>query len=264
MKKNLLTFAFILSLTVSVSSKEKGVDRDDVIAEEHTDATAVQEEPESGSWVILDGSPYDFIFSWKKKAKESHWTGFGFAFSNLKGLGNVDLDLSRSYSMVLNVGDYIVPLNQNWLMITGWGFDWSRYHFRGNQSVRAVDGTTLFLPDPEDREYRDSKLLVYYATLPVLLEYQMKWNSRQMFFVYGGVEGLVKLYSKSQAEIRTPNGIKKEIYKGLDLLPLNFRFAGRIGFRDFSIFGYYQPLSLFEKGNGPDIHPYGLGLMLNF
>ncbi|MDR1527898.1 MAG: PorT family protein [Dysgonamonadaceae bacterium] len=252
MKKKLLTCALIALQTLPLFSQE-------------TVATTVKEEPDNKSSVSFSGSPYDFIFSWKKKATESHWTGLGFAFSNLNGLGDVDLDLSHSYSVILNVVDYIVPLHPNWLITTGVGFDWSRYHFRGNRSLLADGGKTHFYTDNEPgREYRDSRLLLYYASIPLVFEYQTKTSNGQTFFVYGGVEGLVKLYSKSQAKIQTPEGIKKETYNGLHLVPLNFRFTARIGFRDFSLFGYYQPLSIFGKGKGPDIHPYGLGLMWMF
>jgi len=262
MKKNVLTLAFIVLFTLSAFSQEEVIVEEAVVAVDTV--PIVMAEPELKSSIFFNGSPYDFIFSWKKKANKSHWTGFGFAFSNLNNLGDVDLDLNRSYSIVLNLGEYLVPFNQHWLLATGLGFDWSRYHFRGNKSLQFADGRTDFLPDEEGRDYRDSKFLIYHATIPLLLEYQTKFNRRQRFFVYGGVEGLVKLYSKSQVEIKAPNGKTKEAYKGLNLVPLNFRFTGRIGFEDVSIFGYYQPFSMFEKGKGPDIHPYGIGLMLNF
>ena len=264
MKKNVLSLVFILLFTLPAFSQEEVFIEEEVVATDTVLCAKAEVEQESKSTVIFSGSPYDFIFSWKKKAKESHWTGFGFAFSNLVDLGDVNLNLSRSYSIVLNLGDYIIPFNQHWLLATGLGFDWSRYNFRGNKSLQIVEGKTEFLPDRDNREYRYSKLKMCYATIPLLLEYQTKFNRRQHFFIYGGVEGLVKLGSKSQVEIKTPNGNIKETYKGLNLLPLNFRFTGRIGIEDVSIFGYYQPFSMFEKGRGPDFHPWGIGMMLNF
>ncbi|MDR1683505.1 MAG: PorT family protein [Candidatus Symbiothrix sp.] len=218
---------------------------------------------ESCSLVISNGVSYNFIFNWKKLPTESHWTGCGFAFSDLRNLTDANLNLSRSYSVVLNLGDFILPFNRHWLFAVGWGFDWSRYHFRGNIALQETGGITQFVPDPENRDYQDSKLLVYYATIPLLLEYQTKVKNNT-FFIYGGVEGLIKLYSKSRAEIKTLGGIQKTDYRDLNLLPLNFRFTLRAGFDDFSIFGYYQPYSPFEKDKGPEVNPCGLGLMLNF
>ena len=222
-----------------------------------------KEEQEKGSSVLYDGSAYNFIFSWKKKATKAHWNGLGFAFSNWNELEGADLQLNQSYSVVLNLVDYIVPLDHHWLLTTGLGFDWSRYHFKGDVGLREQDGVTQFLPNSEGLKYRDSKFIAYYATIPILLEYQTKAGGKTIF-MYGGVEGMLNLYSKSQVEVRTPDGIKKVHNKGLNVLPLNYRFTARIGLDDISLFGYYQPNSPFQKGKGPDVQPYGIGIMLNF
>ncbi|MDR1523770.1 MAG: hypothetical protein LBS79_00745 [Tannerella sp.] len=211
------------------------------------------------SLVSLNGSSYDFIFNWMKKPAEAHWTGIGFAFSNLENLQGADLNPNRSYSVLLNLTDYTVPLNYHFLFVTGLGFDWSRYHFRGNTGLQYADGIANFAKDPE-REYKSSKLLVYYATIPIILEYQTKSH----FFISGGIEGLVKCYSKSQLDIRRPQGnIEKIHYRNPNIPPLNARFVLRTGFEHFSFFGYYQLFSMFEKGKGPDVRSFGIGLMLH-
>ena len=221
-----------------------------------------QEENQSeseNSVITLNGSSYDFIFNWSKKAKESHWTGLGFAFSQLNNLEGADLNLSRSYSIILNVGDYIVPINRNWLFVTGAGLDFSRYQIRGNNALQVSDNITQFVPGNETQEYRNNRLIVRYVTIPLLLEYQAR-----SFFIYGGVEGLINVFSRSRAEIKTPDDTKKVSYKNLNILPLNFRFTLRAGIDDFSVFGYYQPISMFEKDKGPNVNSSGIGIMLNF
>jgi len=215
------------------------------------------------SSVYYDGSSYGFRWSWGKEAGEAHWSGLGFAFSNWNGLEDADLILNRSYSVVLNLFDYTVPLHRHWLGVTGLGFDWSRYHFKGDIGLREEDRVTQFLPDSEGRKYRDSKFLAYYATVPILLEYQTTFGEKTVF-IAGGIEGMLNLYSKSQVEIRTPDGIKKKHYKDLNVLPVNYRFATFIGVNSFTLFGYYQPNSPFQKGKGPDVQPYGMGLLLSF
>jgi hypothetical protein len=240
--KKVLFLICILSLTASVFAQE-----------------------EEKSNILLDGSNYNFIFSWKKKPTESHWTGLTFAFSNLNGLDkeNVNLKLDKSYSINLNVMDYNIPLHYHWLFFSGLGFDWSRYHFKGNVGLQDSDGISRFLPDREGRSYRDSKLLVYYATIPLLIEYQKKIGRNKTFFINGGVEGLINLYSKSQVEAKTQDGIKKLSYKDLNILPVNFRLVLQAGFDDFGIFGYYQPYSMFPKGKGPELRSFGIGIALH-
>jgi len=250
--KKVLFLICLLPLTTVVFAQE----------EEKSDSLVAEK-----SNILFDGSSYNFAFSWKKKPTKSHWTGIGFAFSNLNDLDQEanDLILNRSYSITLNAVDYIVPLHYHWLFVTGWGIDWSRYHFRGNAALQSgSDGITRFVPDPEGRSYRSNKLLVYYATIPILLEYQKKIGGDKTFFVNGGVEGLVNLYSKSQVEIRTEqDGIKKVSYRDLNILPVNFRLVLRTGFDDFSIFGYYQPFSMFQAGKGPELRSIGIGIALN-
>jgi hypothetical protein len=227
-----------------------------------TGSTFAQEEERSD--ILLDGSSISFIYSWKKKPTDSHWTGLSFAFSNLNGLDkeNVDLRLNQSYSIDLSLIDYNVPLHHHWLFVTGLGFDWSRYHFKGNIGLQDADGITRFLPDVEGRNYRDSKLLVYYATIPLVLEYQKKIGKGRTFFINGGVEGLINLYAKSQVEVRTQHdGVRKVSYKDLNILPVNFRFVLKTGFSHyFGLFGYYQPYSMFQKGKGPDLTSFGIGI----
>jgi hypothetical protein len=262
MKKVLVSMVGILLFSVSVFAQE-------VVADEEK------------SSIFFDGSSYHFIFQWGKGENfsgistnrtssnklSSHWTGAGFAFSRLENPGNIspapNLNLSRSYSVVLNLMDYNIPLSKHWVIASGLGFDWSRYHFRGNIGLQEVGGISQFVKD-QQWEYESNKLLIYYATIPLLLEYQTAIGRNKHFFIYGGVEGLVKCYSKSQLDMQTLNGIQKVNHHDLNLLPLNFRVTCRAGFDDFSVFGYYQPYSLFEKDKGPEMYSRGIGLMLNF
>jgi hypothetical protein len=255
MKKNLLFIVCAIVFYMPVFSQELTVIEEEIIE---------VQEPEASSSIVYDGSSYDFIFNWKKKPTESHWTGFGFAFSNLEDLQEADLKSDKSYSIILNVGDYIVPLNHHWLFVSGVGLDWSRYHFKGDTGLRNIDGITRFVPAEEGQRYKSSKLLTYYVTVPLLLEYQTHVSRNQTFFLQGGLEGLIKYYSKSEVEIKTDGRDRKVNFRDLSIRPLNARMVFRAGFDDFSLFGYYQLFSMFEKGKGPEVFPCGLGVMLNF
>jgi hypothetical protein len=195
------------------------------------------------------------------RATESHWAGFSFAFSNLKDLPkDVNLSLERSYSISWNVDDREVPIHPHWMLVSGLGFDWSRYHFDGNAFLKNADGVTGFYQN--DRELKDSKLLVYYGKIPFLLEYQTRVHGRT-FFVQGGVEGLVKLYSKSRIEVKNGSHIDKEDFRNLKIYPVNMRLFMQIGFTNLGIFGYYQPFSMFQNGYGPNLRSFGIGIAIN-
>jgi hypothetical protein len=160
------------------------------------------------------------------------------------------------------VGEYNVPLSHHWLLASGLGVDWSRYHFNGNKCLRDIDGIAQFVPDEQGRDFKDSKVLLYYAKVPLLFEYQIKRRCTT-FYVNGGVETLLKLYSKSQVEVRANDGIHKIDLKGFNIFPVSARFLLQAGINNVNVFGYYQPVPIFQKGKGPELNPFGAGIMFS-
>ena len=221
---------------------------------------------ENYSSVTVSGASYSFIFDWREHPSESHWTGFGYAFSTLRDIEyeNVDLNLSKSYSTSLNLSDCIYPLGYNWLIGSGLGFNWLRYNF-GGIGLENINNVTQFVPPGANETYYNGKLRVCYVTVPLFLEYQKK-NGGHTFFINGGVEGLIRCGSNSLVEVQPDSGKKHKSSLGRDLniLPVNFRFFMQVGFANLGFFGYYQPYSIFEKGKGPDVKPMGIGLKLSF
>lgn len=219
--------------------------------------------------VFRDGVAYDFGFSWKKQ-KESrlkkhlnpHWSGIGFSFINFTDLDSPGLDFQSSYSINWNIMSASVTLDHHWLLLSGIGVDWSRYHFKGDYGLQEINNITQFVPAEEGLSYRDSKLLTYYFTIPLLMEYQHK-----SLFVNAGPVVYINCYSKSQIEVRheRSDGVDKvRLGKGLNILPFNLRFMAQIGIGDFGLIGYYSPFSLFSKDKGPELHPWGAGVKINF
>jgi hypothetical protein len=263
MKKILITIAFLLAITICGKAQENSSDTSK-IANRNTKV----EEPKSS--VHVNGKAFNFIFDWGKKSKtayqpESHWTGFGVSLSYLSNLG--DVSLSRSYSIYLNLLEFGIPVGKNIMFGTGLGFDWQHYSFRRNVVLKTdSEGFTGFFHDT--REHAKNRFNLYHLVVPFIFEYQTRikampnWNNE--FFVQAGIEALVKTSSQSYAKVKTNGGVEKEKYSGLNISPLTFRFILKAGFERFSIFGYYQPISIFEKDKGIDIKPYGIGLMLNF
>ena len=267
--KKMVILACGLAFSAAVSAQDTLVvatrEVTEVNSDENGEVTTTKSE--STSFVLLDGSlTTDFAHFWnpkaRKKARQAHWSGFGFAFSNLEGLQpDVDLKLTRSYSFILNLGTHVVPVHPHWLLFTGVGLDFSRYHFKGNVGLKPVGNKAEFVPDEDVSAYKYSKFVAYYVTIPVMLEYQTRLG-RDKFFINGGVEGMLKYTSK--AETKLGKIMDTYNWNDVNVLPLNYRFSGRIGIGDLALFGYYQPHSPFEGGKGPDVQPYGIGLLLGF
>lgn len=230
---------------------------------------AQENEKNFGSIVFRDGIAYDIGVTWGKYSKKKdkkrlhpHWSGMSFTFSNLGNITTPGLDFTSSYSISWNVASASVTIDRHWLIATGFGIDWSRYHFKGNYGLQEVDGVTRFVEAEPDDSYRDSKLLTYYFTIPLMLEYQLNG-----FYFHAGPMVYINCYSKSQIELRHGRGNdvdKIRLGKGLNILPVNVRFMGRVGIGNFGLFGYYSPISLFGEGKGPELYPWGAGVCWNF
>jgi hypothetical protein len=257
MKKYLLIIvcALLFSVSVSVSAQE-----DTTVCKNNN-----VKNTESTSIVSFDGTIVDVVFFWKKKDKamSAHWGGLQFAFVGLDGLKGADLKQSKSYSISFAVAEKNLTLSNHWLLVSGLGLDFTRYHFGGDIGLQGKSEVTQFLPAQEGQSYKASKLLTYYFTIPLMLEYQTNISRRKTFFIVGGMEGLIKYYSKSQVDIRTPRGVSKtSLGRDLNILPINGRFLLKTGVNGFGVFGYYQPFSMFKSGKGPDVRSFGIGLSL--
>ncbi|WP_419034345.1 hypothetical protein [Dysgonomonas gadei] len=215
-------------------------------------------EPESS--VMYDGSSYNFIFSWKKKKHLSpHWTGIGMGFMNYDDIPNGNLKMSTSHNFTVNIIDFHKQIkNSNWLLVSGIGSEWSRYHFDDNSALTKKDGITVFEPAPEGINYKATQLIAYYVTIPLLLEYQTS-----NFHISGGVVGFLKYYSKSQVKFKDDEGTHKvSMGQDLNIRPIDMRFRLQMGINNVGVYGYYAPFSMFSKDKGPDLKTYTIGIMI--
>ncbi|GHU63841.1 hypothetical protein FACS1894123_07450 [Bacteroidia bacterium] len=242
-----------------------------VFAQDEENKSAHIETDESKSFVLLGGMNSDLVFLWKKdykkareRAEKEHWSGCRFEFINLEGLQGANLKQSQSYAISVMPIDVYHAISKHWLFVSGAEVEWARYHFGENRGLEGKSDYTHFAPAPEGFSYKSSKLLVYNINIPLVLEYQKKLASRHTFYISGGVEGLIKCYSKSQVDVRTPQGIQKtSLGRDLNLRPINMRFVLKVGIDDYGIFGYYQPFSMFENGKGPEVRSFGIGICTN-
>ena len=262
MKTNFVTLLFCLSFSAVCLAEHE---QDSIIVKAIENPEISEPETTNTSSVTYNGSPYNFIFSWKKKHQyEPHWTGFGMAFIGFSELEDVYLKSSKSYSFMLNLTSTYLPLYHNWLMVSGIGLDFSRYHFKGDVGLGYDGLNTAFIPSADpDIHYRSSRLLTYYVTIPLLIEYQKSVAKNKGFYLSGGIVGYVKYYSQSRVE----HSITRQRVKlgtDLNILPVNVRFMLQAGIQDVSIFAYYSPISLIENGKGPELKPMGIGLRLDF
>ena len=263
MRQLIIILAFSL-FTISVFADDIKQPQDTVTGLVTTTRTETEKiiptvvEPESS--VMYDGSSYNFIFSWKKKKHLSpHWTGIGMGFMNYDDIPNGNLKMSTSHNFTVNIIDFHKQIkNSNWLLVSGIGSEWSRYHFDDNSALTKKDGITVFEPAPEGINYKATQLIAYYVTIPLLLEYQTS-----NFHISGGVVGFLKYYSKSQVKFKDDEGTHKvSMGQDLNIRPIDMRFRLQMGINNVGVYGYYAPFSMFSKDKGPDLKTYTIGIMI--
>lgn len=259
--------AFGLICSVQAGVNETKGNSDNTLRSDSTDLRSNSFDDETRSYVLFDGSSHDFAISWKKSKSRkyhTHWSGFGIGLLSYdeSKVPNSSLIPSRSLSYSLNITSYGFHIrNTNLMLVTGLGFDWHRYHFDDNARLDRVDGVAQFLPAPEGIKYKSSKLLAYYATVPLMLEFQ----PTRKFHLAAGAVAFINYYTKSQVKYYV-NGDKhiEDMKRDLNLRRFDVKLKAQMGIGGFNIYGYYSPASMFEKHRGPDLKPFNIGLMLGF
>lgn len=202
--------------------------------------------------------------SWKSKHFDPHWSGFGMGFANFADKGDADdipVRSGKSLEYTLNFIEKAIPISSHyrWAIVTGIGTRWTRYHIKGNNHFEEIDDYTYLVEAPEGIRYKKSKLGITYLSIPALLEWQ---NPRGNLFFSAGAVGSVKTWSSSRIEYYDEDGKKRKrkAGKGMTLRPLTMDFMAQIGTRNWSIYGKYSPISIFEHNKGPELYPYSIGI----
>jgi hypothetical protein len=255
MKKYLLLSLFIL-LALSLFSQEN-------VAEEIINEETTEEDSDYKSKISVNGFSSDFIFSWKREI-QGHWKGVGIDFSQLSGKDDVALNFGKSIGLSANMFQESYVFNPHWLVSVGIGFGYNQYRFKDDIALKQMDGKTTFVSPPEGATYKSSQFTYSFVNLALVFEYQTKLTKSTPFFVLGGIESIAPMYgSRSVVKEKSLTGTSKDEYRSFNLESKNsYRVVLKAGIDDIAVFGYYQFHSMFEKGKGPNLHPWGIGLML--
>ncbi|MFW6203124.1 MAG: WG repeat-containing protein, partial [Marinilabilia sp.] len=108
--------------------------------------------------------------------------------------------------------------------------------------------------------------MVLHGKIPVMAEIQIpNGQGREVFFISGGITGDVRLQTHTKLVYHANNEREKKKKRGDMGLPrLRYGYMARAGHGSFSLYATYNPRPMFKDGEGPKIHPYSVGVMLNF
>jgi hypothetical protein len=217
-----------------------------------------------------------------RKKFKGHWGGLEVGMNNFVNKdfsmtrtgadAFMDLNTGRSWNINLNLMEHGFPLGTDKLgLVTGLGLEFSNYHFDGNNNIRKnssgiIESYTPIDLDSNSLNLEKTKLATTYLTVPLLLEVQFpNVKPSKRMHISAGIIGGLKIGSHSK--VMYMEGGKKQkdkIKDDFNLASLRYGFTARIGYGGLNLYGTYYATSLFEKGKGPELYPFAVGLSLGF
>jgi hypothetical protein len=190
-----------------------------------------------------------------------------FLSTDLKPEDNYfDLNTAKSYYF-----DFLLPclnigFTRHFGIATTLGINFNKYRFDGNNSiVKDENGVIGPLYPPAGITYSKSKLATTYATLPVILECQIPLaNNHRTINIGAGVVGAAKLGSHTKVVYYTGGKEKNKDKDDFSLNTLRWGATARLGYEFFQVYSTYYFTSMFEKGKGPELFPFEIGVAFTF
>jgi len=97
----------------------------------------------------------------------------------------------------------------------------------------------------------------------LLLEFQIPVSGHKRIHISGGVIGGLKIGSHTKVLYKADGSKQKDkINDDFNLSPLRYGVTARIGYRALKLFATYNMTQMFETGQGPELYPVSIGLIL--
>lgn len=208
---------------------------------------------------------------------QSHWTGLYIGVSGyLTPKGRIDpavhdnfmtLNMLKSTNIQLNLFEQNLKISPNAGFVTGIGIDYRNYRF-GHSNVVLQSSVDYFdgILDPTNN-YKKSKLVVSYLTVPLLFELQTnRFTNRHSFHIAGGVSSGLRIGSHSKLKFDKPNGgtEKSKDRNDFNLNPFKVDATMLIGWGSINLYGNYALIDMFKMGKGPELRPFSVGFRIVF
>ncbi|MCF8408135.1 MAG: outer membrane beta-barrel protein [Crocinitomicaceae bacterium] len=204
---------------------------------------------------------------------EPNWAGIELGIGQLfNSNGSSTFDQNRFWenevgkSLVFNYNlfEYKFPIFKQHLGITtGLGYSLKGIGIKTNyqlvhtpDSVYAVDGLS---------NVRKNKITSHFITIPLLLEFATKKDTKKNFYVSAGVIGSWRLSTYLVQKGTDTNGdnFTHFTYSNYNLSRFSLEGTVRAGYSYIGVFAAYQFTSLFQKNKTVGVFPLRIGLSIN-
>lgn len=178
----------------------------------------------------------------------------------------LDLNTAKSWALNFSLPCLSIGFTRHFGLVSTIGINFNRYRFDGNNSIVEGENGVIEPSYPQAGiTYSKSKLVTTYATLPIILEGQIPvGNSNRTINIGAGVIGAAKI--GTHTKVVYDSGGKERVRHRDDFSLNTFRWGttGRIGYEFFQIYGTCYFTSMFEKGKGPELYPFEIGMAFTF
>jgi hypothetical protein len=210
----------------------------------------------------------------KSKKNFHHWSGIGFGVNGYLTSDNkmslpgnnylLDLNYNKSCNFILNFAEKDIHLYKNFInLVTGFGFEFNSYSFKNNISLDPLSQNVSASLDSLI-DYKKNKLKMSFINVPLLLEFNTSRNPRKAFHLAAGMIFGYKMGSRTKQEFEiNKREIEVKVKDDFNLSPFRSSFTVRAGYSNVTLFATYALTPLFEKGKGPTVYPFSVGLCIN-
>ncbi len=209
-----------------------------------------------------------------KESFKGHFAGVNLAFCNYMGAGHsaslqdeasfMTLNGGKSMAFSINFLQYDIGLQKykhNFGLVTGLG--WTVYNYRmDSQYILSTDDNNNTIGSlVQDPTIRKSKIVTSFLNIPLMLEAQIPSDTRRSkAHISAGVYGGFRIGSHTKVVYEGRN--KDKSRENINLNPFQYGAILQVGYKMIKLYGTYNFSTLYEKGNGPELYPYSVGITL--
>ena len=209
----------------------------------------------------------------RRKSFDGHLGGIEIGYNNFTSgrwlknetplEGWLDLNTAKSTSFNIVLPPVSLGFTRHFGLVTALGVNFNNYRFDGNNTI-VVDGEGIVTPSyPADPiRFDKSKLATVYGILPVMLEVQIPVSHGSTINLGAGVTGAVKLGSHTKVVYHNDGKQKDKNRDDFNLNVLRYGVTARAGYEMVQVYGTCWLSPVFEKGKGPELYPFEIGLAL--
>ena len=201
-----------------------------------------------------------------------HWAGIEWGLNNYVTSGNtthlpanvsfMQLRTFRSMNVNLNFFQHSFELYQNNLgIVTGLGIEFNNYYFLHNNSLATgnLNNSPAAVSQPFNQNLSTTKLSCNMLTLPLFIEFHglEGWRISIGLLCEYKFESHTKIiYTQNNSTVELLN------YDNFFMHSFRYGYSCRLGYKNFHLFFTYNPVSLFQRGCGPELFPVSAGIGL--